>query len=79
MDTASIIVTSIFIILIAYKLYSIRKKGIKQAITQKLIVLPIVAIVIGAFMLINPDFELQNPKDMLTSFVSEIIDEKDEQ
>ena len=79
MDTASIIVTSIFIILIAYKLYSIRKKGIKQAITQKLIVLPIVAIVIGAFMLINPDFELQNPKDTLTSLVSEIVDEKDPQ
>ena len=77
MDTASIIVTIIFIALLAYKLYSIRKKGLKQALKQKLVMLPIVAIIIGAFMLINPDFEMQNPKDILTGFVSEIIDEKD--
>ena len=77
MDTASIIVTILFIALLAYKLYSIRKKGLKQALTQKLVVLPIVAIILGVFMLINPDFEMQNPKDLLTGFVAEIIDEKD--
>lgn len=74
MDTATIIVTTIFSLMIIFKLYSLRKNGIKKTLKRKLVVLPIVAVVVGMFILLNPEYEIKNPKDMLTDFVSSIIE-----
>lgn len=74
MDTATIIVTTIFSLMIIFKLYSLRKNGIKKTLKRKLVLLPIVAVVVGMFILLNPEYEIKNPKDMLTDFVSSIIE-----
>ena len=77
MDTATIIVSTVFALIILFKIYNLRKKGIKETLKQKLVVLPVVAVVVGIFMILNPEYELQSPKSMLTEFVSSFIEEKD--
>lgn len=56
-----------------YKLYSIRKNGFKSFLTRKLIVLPIIALIYGAFILINPDVSIENPKTIITEYISSVI------
>ena len=77
MDTVTIIVSTVFALIILFKLYNLRKKGIKETLKQELIVLPIVAVVVGVFIVLNPGYELQSPKTMLTEFISSFIEEKD--
>jgi F0F1-type ATP synthase membrane subunit a len=72
----TIIFSTLVILLTLFKLYSIKKKGLKDFfksfLTKKLIVLPIIALIYGVFMLINPDVEIQNPKTILTEYISSV-------
>ena len=81
MNTTAIAVISLIVIIILIKLYSmfntINKKGIKSFfqgfLKQKLIMLSIVAVVLGIYMFFNPDFQFENPKDLVIDYVSVLI------
>lgn len=77
MDITTAIVTIIFSFIILFKLYSLRKNGIKETLKRKIIVFPIIIGILGIFVLLNPEHTLQNPKDILTDFVSSIVNKKD--
>lgn len=78
MDIAAIILTSTIAIVIIAKFYNmfstVRKKGLKGFLIQKGIMLSIVAVIFGAYVLINPDSEIINPKKVVTDYIYQMLD-----
>ena len=78
MNNTAIIVTVLMVLFVLFKIYNgyktISTKGIKGLVTQKLGMLVVVGSVIGIFMLINPDFEMQNPKELITEYISTVVE-----
>ena len=81
MNITAISVISLITIVFVFKLYNafknIKDKGIKGFFTsflkQKVIMLSIVAVVLGIYMFFNPDFQFENPKDLIIDYVSVLI------
>lgn len=68
------IVIVLAIALIGLKIYMARKKGIKKVISQKLIVLGVIGTISGMVWLVNPDYQMPNPKEIVTEYVSEFLE-----
>ena len=77
MNYVSIIITVLIILVMLAKFYNmfntIKKKGIKGVLTQKLIMISVVGIIIGIYVLINPDATIENPKTLITEYVSVLV------
>lgn len=57
-----------------YNIYNtIKKKGIKGLLSQKLIMLAVVAVLFGIFTLIKPDLEIKNPKHIIGGYISQMM------
>ena len=68
------LVIVLVIAIICIKIYMLRKKSIKQILKQKLIMLSIVAVVAGVLWLSVPGFEFENPKNIVTEYVSAFLE-----
>ncbi len=78
MNITAILVIALVVIVLVFKFYNafntVKKKGITGFLKQKAIVLSVVAVAFGAFVLINPDTEVKNPKKVITEYIYQIID-----
>ena len=78
MDLTTVIITILIGLVVLAKGYNmfntIRKKGIKGVLTQKLIMLSVVGVIIGIVFLVNPDFQFENPKTIITEYIARVID-----
>ena len=78
MNIIAIIVTVLIALLVLFKIYNayntISKKGIKGLVRQKLGMLAVVGVVLGVFMLINPDFQIQNSKELIVEYISTVVE-----
>ncbi len=76
MDITTIIITVIIVLIVFAKIYNgyntVNKKGIKGLITQKLAMFSFVTVIFGVVMFINPNFQIENPKDTITGWISSI-------
>lgn len=59
------------IVLIVIKIYMLRKLGIKRFFRQKLIMVSVIATISGILWLSVPGFVFQNPKEIISSYLSE--------
>lgn len=77
MNIPSILGIGLISLIVIVKLYNgfktISQKGIKKFLTQKLIILVIVAIIFGLFILIYSDLQFQSPHQIVINYIAEIL------
>jgi hypothetical protein len=81
MNIAAVSTTALFVIIAIIKFYymfkTISEKGIKEffkdSFKKKLIAFTIITVIFGIYILFNPDFQFENPKDMIGEYVTLLI------
>ena len=84
MNIAAVSTTVLFAIIALIKFYNmfntISKKGIKEffkeSFKKKLIALSVIAVIFGIYILFNPDFQFENPKNIISEYISSLINWK---
>ena len=73
MSMTTVFVTLLVVVVIVFKFNHMQNKGIMNFLVTKIIVLSVVATLLGVYSLFNPDFQIQEMKEVLTSYMSSVI------
>lgn len=73
MDTNNILISLFIAVVVLFKLYTVRKKGIKTVLRQKLMTLPVIAIIFGVITLIYPNFNIADSKQVIIDYIDVVM------